>query len=159
MQSLDYICRRSFSSKELWYSWRREFSKAASFTLLNGTMILITRTRKWCVLVCETRFEKQIYKRNLLCWLIAGNGCSPTPFVPVMSAGKGKVKKITQFSRQAHWLSKRPNPEYSSTFQFLLRWISRFQTAYRAYLYLIQEKDFASFHIESELSLREDWTR
>ncbi|KAJ5202643.1 hypothetical protein N7449_004722 [Penicillium cf. viridicatum] len=82
-----------------------------------------------------------------------GNGCSVTQFVSVMSAGKGKVKKVTQFSRQAHWLSERPNPEYSSTFQFFLRWIPGFQTAYRAYLY------FAGFLIESGLGLREDWTK
>ncbi|KAJ5364406.1 uncharacterized protein N7496_010119 [Penicillium cataractarum] len=73
--------------------------------------------------------------------ICVGNGCSATQFVPVMSTGPNKVRRITQFSRQAHWLSQRPNPEYSSGFQFLMRW-----------------KDFAGFHMQNGQNLRNDWT-
>ncbi|KAE8373493.1 hypothetical protein BDV26DRAFT_296878 [Aspergillus bertholletiae] len=90
--------------------------------------------------------------------ICVGNGCSATQFVPVMSAGPNKVKKITQFSRQAHWLSERLNPEYSSTFQFLMRWLPGAQRLYRIYLFLMKERDFAGFHIQSGQSLRNDWT-
>ncbi|CEJ55705.1 hypothetical protein PMG11_01943 [Penicillium brasilianum] len=89
--------------------------------------------------------------------ICVGNGCSATQFVPVMSTGPNKVKRITQFSRQAHWLSERPNPEYSSTFQFLMRWVPGARRLYRAYLFLMQEKDFAGFHMQNGQSLRNDW--
>ncbi|KAE8343328.1 hypothetical protein BDV24DRAFT_173060 [Aspergillus arachidicola] len=90
--------------------------------------------------------------------ICVGNGCSATQFVPVMSTGPNKVKRITQFSRQAHWLSERPNPEYSSTFQFLMRWVPGAQRLYRTYLFLMQEKDFAGFHMQNGQSIRNDWT-
>ncbi|KAJ5732876.1 hypothetical protein N7533_013323 [Penicillium manginii] len=75
-----------------------------------------------------------------------------------MSAGPSRVKKITQFSRQAHWLSERPNPEYSSGFQFLMRWLPGAQLLYRVSLFLTQEKDFAGFKTERGESLRNNWT-
>jgi cation diffusion facilitator CzcD-associated flavoprotein CzcO len=90
--------------------------------------------------------------------LLLGNGCSATQFVPVMSAGQNQVKKITQFSRQAHWLSYRPNPEYSGAFQFLMRWVPGAQRLYRTYLFLTQEKDFAGFHMKNGQNMRNDWT-
>lgn len=75
-----------------------------------------------------------------------------------MSNGPSQVKKITQFSRQAHWLSERPNPEYSRGFQFLMCWIPGAQIIYRAYLFSMAEKDFAGFRTEQGEALRNDWT-
>ncbi|GKZ25330.1 hypothetical protein AbraIFM66951_000751 [Aspergillus brasiliensis] len=87
-----------------------------------------------------------------------GNGCSATQFVPIMSAGPNKVKKITQFSRQAHWLAERPNPGYSRGFRFLMRWVPGAQRLYRLLLFVQLEKDFAGFRLENGRSLRNEWT-
>lgn len=73
-----------------------------------------------------------------------------------MSTGPNKVKKITQFSRHAHWLSERPNPEYSSAFQFLMRWVPGAQRIYRTFLFTMAEKDFAGFHMKNGEKLRND---
>lgn len=75
----------------------------------------------------------------------------------MISDGPNKVKKVTQFSRQAHWLSERPNPEYSRAFQFLMRWVPGAMRMYRAYLFGMAEKDFAGFPNESGKALREQW--
>lgn len=87
-----------------------------------------------------------------------GNGCSATQFVPTMSQGPGKVKKITQFSRQAHWLSERPNPEYSPAFKWTMRRIPGAMRAYRAFLYITSEIGFVGFHKETGAKHRKDWT-
>lgn len=65
---------------------------------------------------------------------------------------------MVQFTRQAHWLAERPNPEYSTLFRFILRWVPGVLRAYRAYLYAMQEKDFSGFHLESGQALRKSWT-
>lgn len=75
-----------------------------------------------------------------------------------MSAGPGKVKRITQFSRQAHWLSERPNPTYSDSFKWVMRYIPLAMRAYRTYLFLMQEKDFAGFAVEGGGKHRKEWT-
>ncbi|KAF9893503.1 hypothetical protein FE257_010815 [Aspergillus nanangensis] len=93
--------------------------------------------------------------KNVVC---VGNGCSATQFVPAMSDSPNQVKRITQFARQAHWLSARPNPEYSRVFQFIMRWVPGAQRLYRAFLFLMQEKDFAGFHRENGQDLRNEWT-
>ncbi|KAJ5107652.1 hypothetical protein N7456_004327 [Penicillium angulare] len=90
--------------------------------------------------------------------ICVGNGCSATQFVPAMSDGPNKVKKIIQFSRQAHWLSERPNPEYSRFFHFMMRWVPGVQRLYRTYLFLLQERDFAGFHVHNGQKIRSEWT-
>lgn len=75
-----------------------------------------------------------------------------------MSTGPSKVKKITQFARQSHWLAERPSPEYSRGFQFLMRWVPGAQRLYRSFLFAMQEKDFAGFHTEKGQELRNSWT-
>jgi cation diffusion facilitator CzcD-associated flavoprotein CzcO len=88
-----------------------------------------------------------------------GNGCSATQFVPIISSGPDKVKKVTQFSRQAHWLSERLNPKYSESFKAFMKYFPGAIFAYRAYLYWLQERDFAGFHVEAGIETRNEWTR
>ncbi|KAI9839117.1 MAG: hypothetical protein M1819_003110 [Sarea resinae] len=91
--------------------------------------------------------------------VVIGNGCSATQFVPVMSDGENKAKKITQFSRQAHWLSERPNPAYSALFKWTMRWVPGAMRAYRAKIYYDMEWDFAGFYIKSGEKIRQGLTR
>ncbi|OAL71124.1 hypothetical protein A7D00_4787 [Trichophyton violaceum] len=49
--------------------------------------------------------------------IVIGNGCSATQFVPIMTGGDSKVRKLTQFIRQPHWVIERPNNEYSPLFK------------------------------------------
>lgn len=76
-----------------------------------------------------------------------------------MSDGPNAVKKITQFSRQAHWLSERPNPSYSPLIKRLFRYIPGLMRLYRGHLYWAQEKTFSGFNIETGSKEREEWTR
>ncbi|KAK0663726.1 Baeyer-Villiger monooxygenase [Lasiodiplodia hormozganensis] len=90
--------------------------------------------------------------------VVVGNGCSATQFVPIMSDPAnptGAVRKLTQFSRQPHWLAERPNPEYGETFKWAMRWIPGVMRAYRWYIFTTKEYGFASFPIESGRKQRE----
>lgn len=75
-----------------------------------------------------------------------------------MSAGPEAAGKITQFSRQAHWLAERPNPEYSSLFKWTLRWVPLVMRIYRAKLYWDMERDFAGFDVETGANVRNGWS-
>ncbi|KAF2270988.1 cyclohexanone 1,2-monooxygenase [Lojkania enalia] len=88
--------------------------------------------------------------------VVLGNGCSATQFVPIMANGPDAVKKITQFSRQAQYLSERDNPYYSETFKAVMRYVPLAMRIYRAYFYLQMERDFAGFDIEGGRSIRRD---
>jgi cation diffusion facilitator CzcD-associated flavoprotein CzcO len=66
---------------------------------------------------------------------------------------------VTQFSRQAHWLAERPNPEYSALFKWTMKWVPLAMRIYRAKLYWDQEKDFKGFDIETGAELRSGWTK
>lgn len=87
-----------------------------------------------------------------------GNGCSATQIVPSISEGSGAVRKVTQFSRQAHWLAERPNPEYSNLFKWTMRWVPLATRIYRAALYWEKETGFAGFDIETGAEIRAGWT-
>lgn len=87
---------------------------------------------------------------------MTGNGCSATQFVPVISDGPSAVRKVTQFSRQPHWLAERPNPVYSPFFKWSMAWIPGLMRAYRAYQYYIMESDFAGFNVLTGGKIRED---
>lgn len=76
-----------------------------------------------------------------------------------MSMGDAPVKKITQFSRQAHWLAERPNPEYSSLFKWTMRWVPLAMRLYRASLYWAQERDFVGFDIVTGADTRRQWAK
>jgi len=88
-----------------------------------------------------------------------GNGCSATQFVPIMANGSDAVKKITQFSRQAQYLSERENPQYSSLFKATMRYIPLAMRLYRATLYWQMERDYSGFDIEGGKHIREDLKR
>ncbi|KAF5648423.1 monooxygenase [Fusarium tjaetaba] len=91
--------------------------------------------------------------------VIVGNGCSATQVLPVISSGDGAVMKATQFARQAHWLAERPNPTYSATFKWIMRWIPFAMRLYRAWLYYLKERDFAGFRVAEGLRMRNQWAR
>ena len=88
--------------------------------------------------------------------VVLGNGCSATQFVPIMANGEGAVKKITQFSRQAQYLSKRVNPYYSSTFKAVMRYVPLAMRIYRAYFYWQMERDYTGFDIVGGKAIREE---
>ncbi|KAL1954825.1 hypothetical protein VTO42DRAFT_555 [Malbranchea cinnamomea] len=88
--------------------------------------------------------------------VVIGNGCSATQFVPIMTGGKGKARKLTQFSRQPHWLFERPNPFYSSLFKWTMKYVPLAMRLYRFYHYYLMESDFAGFYIDSGKKIRDD---
>ena len=73
-----------------------------------------------------------------------------------MAQGTGAVKKITQFSRQAQYLSERENPHYSSTFKACMRYVPLAMRLYRAALYWQMERDYPGFDIERGRAIREE---
>lgn len=79
--------------------------------------------------------------------------------MPVISEGKRAVKKVTQFSRQAHWLAERPNPQYSTLFKYMLRWVPGLIRLYRAKIYWEKESDFSGFDINTGSKIRAAWTK
>ncbi|CAJ0551376.1 Ff.00g113060.m01.CDS01 [Fusarium sp. VM40] len=89
--------------------------------------------------------------------VVIGNGCSATQVLPVISDGNGAVKKVTQFARQAHWLAERPNPTYSTSFKWVMRYVPFAMRVYRAWLYCQKERDFAGFKIAQGLVTRNRW--
>ena len=87
-----------------------------------------------------------------------GNGCSATQFVPVMTykgpenhANSGPVKKMTQFSRQTHYLFKAPNVKYAPIARSAFRHIPGLLRAQRILLYFMLEfgeRGFAPMHFK-----------
>lgn len=73
-----------------------------------------------------------------------------------MANGPNAVNKITQFSRQAQYLSERENPYYSSGFKAAMRYVPLAMRLYRATLYWQMERDYAGFDIEDGRHIRED---
>ncbi|KAF2109695.1 cyclohexanone 1,2-monooxygenase [Lophiotrema nucula] len=88
--------------------------------------------------------------------VVLGNGCSATQFLPIMAQEPRAVKKITQFSRQAQYLSERENPYYSPAFKAVMRYVPLAMRLYRANFYWQMERDFPGFDIEGGRSIRED---
>ncbi|QYT03537.1 hypothetical protein H0G86_010486 [Trichoderma simmonsii] len=91
--------------------------------------------------------------------IVVGNGCSATQIIPEISSGPGAAKMVTQFSRQAHWLAERPNPEYSALFKWTMKWVPLAMRLYRAKLYWDQERDFKGFDIETGAEIRSGWSK
>lgn len=86
-----------------------------------------------------------------------GNGCSATQFIPIMSGEVGDkppVRKITQFARQAQYLSERENPYYTPTFKAVMRYVPLAMRLYRAKHYYDMEADWSGFPIESGAAIR-----
>ncbi|KGO65511.1 Flavin monooxygenase FMO [Penicillium italicum] len=57
-------------------------------------------------------------------------------------------------SRQAQWIFERPNPPYSSRFQWIMKWVPLAMRAYRAMQIYYSELDFYSFPTESGAGMR-----
>ncbi|KAG2414586.1 hypothetical protein HFD88_003777 [Aspergillus terreus] len=91
--------------------------------------------------------------------VVVGNGCSATQFVPILTAGRRAARQVVQFSRQAHWLAERPNPEYSALFKWTMWYVPLAMRAYRFYLYYLMERDFAAFYSATGGALRDEQKR
>ncbi|KAJ3960522.1 hypothetical protein N0V92_002846 [Colletotrichum tropicale] len=89
--------------------------------------------------------------------VVIGNGCSATQVVPAISEGDEAAKKVTQFSRQSHWLAERQNPKYSNLFKWTMQWVPFAMRAYRAMLYWEKEKGFQGFDTASGAEIRKGW--
>lgn len=67
---------------------------------------------------------------------------------------KPPVSKITQFARQAQYLSERENPYYTPTFKAVMRYVPLAMRLYRAKHYYDMEADWSGFPIESGAAIR-----
>ncbi|CAK3896648.1 hypothetical protein DOTSEDRAFT_49642 [Lecanosticta acicola] len=85
--------------------------------------------------------------------VVLGNGCSATQFVPVMAE---KARKLTQVTRQSHFLAERPNPTYGPWFKAVMKYVPLAMRLYRFKLYADMEKDFAGFDIETGAKIRQE---
>ncbi|KAF4909297.1 FAD-binding monooxygenase ktnD [Colletotrichum viniferum] len=90
--------------------------------------------------------------------VVIGNGCSATQVVPAISEGDEAAKKVTQFSRQSHWLAERQNPKYSNLFKWAMQWVPFAMRASRAMLYWEKEKGFQGFYTASGAEIRRGWS-
>ncbi|KAJ6004773.1 hypothetical protein N7540_012572 [Penicillium herquei] len=77
----------------------------------------------------------------------------------LLTEGPNSVKNLFQFTRQPHWLAERPNPTYTRTFQWMMRYMPFAMRLYRFYLYANMEKDFLGFYQETGGKIREDLKR
>ncbi|KAF2031252.1 hypothetical protein EK21DRAFT_63566 [Setomelanomma holmii] len=87
--------------------------------------------------------------------VVLGNGCSATQFLPIMANEPNPVRKITQFARQAQYLSERESPIYSDAFKVTMRYVPLAMRLYRFKHYYDMERDYAGFSIESGRSIRQ----
>jgi cation diffusion facilitator CzcD-associated flavoprotein CzcO len=67
---------------------------------------------------------------------------------------KAPVRRITQFARQAQYLSERENPYYTPTFKAVMRYVPLAMRLYRAKHYYDMEADWSGFPIESGAAIR-----
>lgn len=86
--------------------------------------------------------------------VVIGNGCSASQVVPALSAGENAAKMVTQFARQPQWVFERPNPKFSDTFKWIMRWVPFAMRAYRGAQNYWAECDFLSFDIVKGAQLR-----
>lgn len=129
-------------------------SRGHCFIRGGGIILLIGLGRMWWLSVGETAEDLE-----KVADYIEGNRCSATQSVPVISDGPNKTKRLVQFSPQPHWLAERPNPNYSRSFQWAMRYITLAMRLYRFYLYAMMERDFLGFYQETGVSIREDQAR
>ncbi|KAL5117696.1 hypothetical protein ACEQ8H_004444 [Pleosporales sp. CAS-2024a] len=87
--------------------------------------------------------------------VVLGNGCSATQFLPIMANQPNPVRSITQFARQAQYLSERENPIYSSAFKAIMRYVPFAMRLYRFKHYYDMERDYAGFNIETGRAIRQ----
>lgn len=72
-----------------------------------------------------------------------------------MASEPNPVRKITQFARQAQYLSERQNPVYSPLFKATMRHVPLAMRLYRFKHYYDMESDYAGFSIESGRPIRQ----
>ena len=72
---------------------------------------------------------------------------------------KPAVRMITQFARQAQYLSERENPYYSSAFKATMRYVPLVMRLYRAKFYYDMEMDWSGFPIEGGAAIRSGLAR
>jgi cation diffusion facilitator CzcD-associated flavoprotein CzcO len=72
-----------------------------------------------------------------------------------MASPPNPVRKITQFARQAQYLSERENPVYSPAFKAAMRYIPLAMRLYRFKHYYDMERDYAGFDIDTGRSIRQ----
>lgn len=65
------------------------------------------------------------------------------------------VRSITQFARQAQYLSERENPVYTPLFKATMRYVPLAMRLYRFKHYFDMERDYAGFNIESGRPIRQ----
>ncbi|KAF2131991.1 cyclohexanone 1,2-monooxygenase [Dothidotthia symphoricarpi CBS 119687] len=87
--------------------------------------------------------------------VVLGNGCSATQFLPIMASPPNPVRSITQFARQAQYLSERTNPYYTPTFKAVMRYVPLAMRLYRAKFYYDMERDYSGFSIEHGRPIRD----
>ncbi|KAH8723934.1 cyclohexanone 1,2-monooxygenase [Phaeosphaeriaceae sp. PMI808] len=87
--------------------------------------------------------------------VVLGNGCSATQFLPIMASAPNPVRKITQFARQAQYLSERENPVYSDLFKATMSYVPLAMRLYRFKHYFDMERDYAGFNIETGRPIRQ----
>lgn len=75
-----------------------------------------------------------------------------------MTGGDSKVRKLTQFIRQPHWVIERPNNEYSPLFKWTMRYIPLTMWAYRVWHFSRLEYAFRELYLEYGRPLREEQT-
>lgn len=67
----------------------------------------------------------------------AGNGCSATQFIPIISQ---EAKQVTQFVRSKHWYVKRPaNPVDFKLWRWMVRSLPGFVYVQRAFIFVVLE--------------------
>jgi cation diffusion facilitator CzcD-associated flavoprotein CzcO len=72
-----------------------------------------------------------------------------------MASPPSPVRHITQFARQAQYLSERANPIYSPLFKATMRYVPLAMRLYRFKHYWDMEQDYAGFDIESGRAIRQ----
>jgi cation diffusion facilitator CzcD-associated flavoprotein CzcO len=72
-----------------------------------------------------------------------------------MANPPNSVRSITQFARQAQYLSERENPVYGSLFKATMRYVPLAMRFYRFKHYYDMERDYAGFNIESGRPIRQ----
>jgi cation diffusion facilitator CzcD-associated flavoprotein CzcO len=76
-----------------------------------------------------------------------------------MASPPSPARRITQFARQAQYLSERDNPVYTPLFKATMRYVPLAMRVYRFKHYLDMERDYAGFDIDSGRAIRQALAR
>lgn len=74
-----------------------------------------------------------------------------------MTDGKERARKLTQFSRQPHWIAERANPPYSPFMRWVFRYVPLAMRLHRFWIFYLMESSLLEFGLHSTgLKLRQD---